>query len=45
MAGQPQVNKSDNSILNRIAFRGIVYQVLLGTGIALLGWYLYTNIN
>ena len=45
MAGQPQINKSDNSILNSIAFRGIVYQVLLGAGIALLGWYLYTNIN
>jgi general L-amino acid transport system permease protein len=45
MADQPQTTKTDNSILYSIAFRGIAYQVLLAGGIALLIWYLYSNVN
>ncbi|MDA0655127.1 MAG: ABC transporter permease subunit [Proteobacteria bacterium] len=45
MADQPQTTKTDNSILYSIAFRGIAYQVLLAAGIALLIWYLYSNVH
>lgn len=37
--------KGDRSILNSIAFRGVVYQVALAAAILLLGWFLYVNVN
>ncbi|MEX2642631.1 MAG: amino acid ABC transporter permease [Acetobacterales bacterium] len=35
----------DTSILNSLAFRGFVYQVLLAAGVAIAGWYLYANVH
>jgi general L-amino acid transport system permease protein len=35
----------DTSILNSLAFRGLVYQVLLALAVALTGWYLYANVH
>lgn len=43
MAATDVSRKSDTSILNSQAFRGLVYQLLLGAGVVLLGWYLYYN--
>ncbi len=43
MAVSDASRKSDTSILNSLAFRGVVYQVLLGAGVILLCWYLYHN--
>lgn len=43
MAATDVSRKSDTSILNSQAFRGLVYQLLLGAGVLLLGWYLYYN--
>ena len=37
--------KSDTSILNSMAFRGMAYQVLLAAGVVLVLWYLYVNVN
>jgi general L-amino acid transport system permease protein len=45
MAASELSRKSDTSIFNSLAFRGVVYQVLLGAGVILLGWYLYYNTN
>jgi general L-amino acid transport system permease protein len=45
MAASEASRKSDTSIFNSLAFRGVVYQVLLGAGVVLLGWYLYYNTN
>ncbi len=35
----------DTSILNSLAFRGLVYQIALALGVALTGWYLYVNVH
>lgn len=43
MAATELSRKSDTSIFNSLAFRGMVYQVLLAAGVVLLGWYLYHN--
>jgi len=45
MAAFEASRKSDTSIFNSLAFRGVVYQVLLAVGVVLLGWYLYYNTN
>ena len=45
MAAFEGSRKSDTSIFNSLAFRGVAYQVLLGAGVILLGWYLYHNTN
>lgn len=45
MAAPDVPRRSDTSILNSLAFRGVVYQILLGAGVLLLGWYLYFNVN
>jgi general L-amino acid transport system permease protein len=45
MADIPAPRKSNTSILNSLAFRGIAYQVLLAAGVVLIGWYLYVNVN
>lgn len=45
MAEIPPPRAGDTSILNSLAFRGFVYQVLLAVGVVLVGWYLYTNVN
>jgi general L-amino acid transport system permease protein len=45
MAAFEASRKSDTSIFNSLAFRGVVYQVLLAAGVVLLGWYLYYNTN
>lgn len=45
MAASDISRKSDTSIFNSLAFRGLVYQVLLASGVILLGWYLYHNAN
>lgn len=37
--------RSDTSLLNDIAFRGVAYQVLLGVGVLLLAYILYVNVN
>lgn len=36
--------RSDSSLLNDIAFRGIAYQVLLAAGILILVYFLYINV-
>jgi len=38
-------HRSNTSIFNSLAFRGVVYQILLGAGVLFLGWYLYSNVN
>lgn len=45
MADIQAPRKSNTSILNSLAFRGIAYQVLLAAAVALIGWYLYVNVN
>jgi len=45
MADIQAPRKSNTSILNSLAFRGIAYQVLLAAGVILIGWYLYINVN
>ncbi len=45
MADIPAPRKSNTSILNSLAFRGIAYQVLLAAAVVLIGWYLYVNVN
>ena len=45
MAAPDLSHRGDSSIINSLAFRGVVYQVLLGAGVLLLGWYLYDNVN
>lgn len=45
MAAPDVPRKSDTSIFNSLAFRGVVYQVLLAIGVAFVGWYLYFNAN
>lgn len=45
MADIQAPRKSNTSILNSLAFRGIAYQVLLATAVVLIGWYLYVNVN
>lgn len=37
--------KSDTSLLNNLAFRGIAYQVLLMGGVLVLAYLLYVNVN
>lgn len=37
--------KSDTSILNSLAFRGVAYQILLGLFVVGLCFYLYVNVN
>lgn len=37
--------RSNTSLLNDIAFRGIAYQVLLGAGVLILAYILYVNVN
>lgn len=44
-ATQEKQQKSDSSLLNDIAFRGIAYQVLLGLGVMVLVYILYVNVN
>jgi general L-amino acid transport system permease protein len=45
MADIQAPRKSNTSILNSLAFRGIAYQVLLAAAVVLIGWYLYVNVN
>jgi general L-amino acid transport system permease protein len=45
MAAPDVPRKSDTSIFNSLAFRGVVYQILLAIGVAFVGWYLYFNAN
>jgi len=45
MAAPDVPRRSDTSIVNSIAFRGLVYQILLGAAVLFLGWYLYANVN
>lgn len=45
MAAPDVPRKTDTSILNSLAFRGVVYQILLACGVAFVGWYLYVNVN
>ncbi len=37
--------KSNTSVLNSLAFRGVVYQILLAAAVLFAGWYLYYNAN
>lgn len=41
----PTPQGGDTSILNSLAFRGLVYQIALALGVALTGWYLYVNVH
>lgn len=45
MAAPDVPRKSDTSIFNSLAFRGMIYQILLAIGVAFVGWYLYFNAN
>ena len=45
MAASDISRKSDTSIFNSLAVRGVVYQVLLALAVGFIGWYLYYNAN
>jgi len=45
MAAPDVPRKSDTSIFNSLAFRGVIYQILLAIAVAFVGWYLYFNAN
>ncbi len=45
MAASDISRKSDTSIFNSLAVRGVVYQVLLALAVGFTGWYLYYNAN
>lgn len=45
MAASDVSRKSDKSIFNSLAVRGVAYQVLLAFAVVFVGWYLYYNAN
>lgn len=45
MAAPDVPRKGNTSIFNSLAFRGVVYQLLLAIGVVFVGWYLYYNAN